>query len=70
MPENILTLGDIFGFLMELLDSRHSSTFLGLFHSVTNEGYPILNHRQGRRPGNDLKSHLQGRERPGGRAKE
>lgn len=45
MAENVLTLRDVFGLLMELLDSRHPTSFLGLLHPITDQHDAIL-HKQ------------------------
>jgi hypothetical protein len=37
MTEDVLSLGRILRFLMELLDARHPAAFFGLLHPVTDE---------------------------------
>ncbi|MBE1553995.1 hypothetical protein [Sporosarcina limicola] len=45
MVENVFTLRDVFALLMELLDSRHPTSFLGLLHPITDQHDAIL-HKQ------------------------
>ncbi|WP_425415844.1 hypothetical protein [Paenibacillus tianmuensis] len=47
MAKDVLALGRVFGFLMELLDARHPATFLGLLHPIADE-YDTLLHVQER----------------------
>ncbi|MNI91125.1 hypothetical protein D3C73_1487430 [compost metagenome] len=55
MPKDIVTLGDIFGFLMVFLDPWHSAALLGLFHAIANQDHTILNNEQRRMVAHDLK---------------
>jgi hypothetical protein len=48
MTKNIFFFGDIFGFLVKLLDLWHPATFLGLLHAVAEKDHAIVDHQQRR----------------------
>lgn len=54
MTKDIVPLGDIFRFMVELLDPWHPAAFLGLFHPISDQDNAILHHQERRMLAHDL----------------